>query len=99
MFAAVPRSPEPPAEPPEDRPPSALSSALLNASLVGRVIATPPDGTLRSARSGGGASPRSWAQEGPNASMENSMARSSMYDYDDSEEEEDGEDQDYEDPG
>ena len=51
MFAAVPRSPEPPKEvPQEERPPSALASALLNSTLVGRVIATPasPESTLRS---------------------------------------------------
>ncbi|XP_071785817.1 uncharacterized protein [Asterias amurensis] len=96
MFAAVPRSPEPPEDVPEERPLSALSSALLNASLLGRVIATPPDNnTLKSTGELGA----SRTQEG-NVSMENSMARSSMYDYYDSEEEE-GEDMDqgYEDPG
>ncbi|XP_038067839.1 centrosomal protein of 89 kDa-like [Patiria miniata] len=105
MFAAVPRSPEPPAEPPEERPPSALSSALLNASLVGRIIATrtppPPDsGTLRSTGEGVSTWPRMahHHQDAGNASMENSMARSSMYDYDESDEE-DGEEQDYDEAG
>ncbi|XP_022083976.1 centrosomal protein of 89 kDa-like isoform X2 [Acanthaster planci] len=89
MFAAVPRSPEPPSEPPEERPPSALSTALLNASLVGRVIGTPPDsGTLRSTGEGASTWPMAHHhQDGMNASMENSMARSSMYDYEDSGEE------------
>ncbi|KAJ8042217.1 Centrosomal protein of 89 kDa [Holothuria leucospilota] len=80
MLAAVPRSPEPPKEAPERRPPSALSSALMNATLVGRLIGTPPPntGTLATER---GPSPEEAPAEN---SLNNSMARMSMYDYGDS---------------
>ena len=95
IFAAVPRSPEPPKDIPEERPPSALASALLNSTLVGRVIATPsgpsPDNTLRTPRHGDNGEGSPVHQDGGNASLVNSMARSSMYDYDDSDEEEEEE--------
>ncbi|XP_072051774.1 uncharacterized protein [Amphiura filiformis] len=94
IFTAVPRSPEPPKEAPEEKNPSALASALLNSTLVGRVIATPsPESTLRSTRHDEDEDGSSPVQVAGNASVANSMARSSMYDYDDSEEEEEEEEE------
>ena len=93
MFAAVPRSPEPPKEVPEENQPSALASALLNSTLVGRVIATPsPESTLRTPRHDGDEDGAN-GEEGGNISLVNSMARSSMYDYDDRDEEEEEEEE------
>ncbi|XP_071484726.1 uncharacterized protein [Diadema antillarum] len=115
MFAAVPRSPEPPKPPTPtgSRPPSALSTAIMDATFVGRAIASPsPNSTLRTT---GELSRR---VEGPEEAefqrtVENtSMAHSSMYDYGDSEDEDDDDEDldimgtsrnhtsmDYDDPG
>ncbi|XP_041454343.1 centrosomal protein of 89 kDa-like [Lytechinus variegatus] len=102
IFAAVPRSPEPPQParsptPNQSRPASALSSAIMDATFVGRAIASPsPNSTLRATgdftpREGGALD----ASEQQQRNLESSsMARSSMYDYDDSEEEEDDEEED-----
>ncbi|XP_033112272.1 centrosomal protein of 89 kDa-like isoform X2 [Anneissia japonica] len=95
MFAAVPRTPSPSREATSrpasvagsSRPPSALSTAILNTTLVGRMIGTPPPKDHRG---------ESLDRE---LTTDNSMGRSSMYDYgdeeDDDEDEEDNTDQRY----
>ncbi|XP_071957688.1 centrosomal protein of 89 kDa-like [Antedon mediterranea] len=85
MFVAVPRTPSPSREATSrpssvagtSRPPSALSTAIIGSTMVSRMIGTPPPNDNSLDR---------------DLTRDDSMARSSMYDYEDKEDDEEDED-------